>query len=584
MSSKSSPTVDAHEHGSQVSTPENENDHENGHENEHRSAEAGRKKFTLLSFWEEKERSSRHLAEGKSRPTPTTANISMKSSHSSPQSTDDSFTKEAGDGPRKTVKETESVKVVVFPPLPPSNAVFKDKYTELEKESKSSGNGSSEVAVLGDESKTKHVSFMLGCDGGISGEDRDRSSHNFSIAESEVDTTESNSNNKQEGVLKTLTTTKDSHDTSSSSTTSMSENKQDIKSTKNELAIVTVEAAEQSTESFGSVMETGLAPISEDAEIQNTAALEQSLNSLETLVDKTITETQQISATDDVENGFKKNKCSDDSTQIILEVTASEPWWKKNRNAIFFIIFVLVIISATVTGLVFSPNPSESNITGSNEQLNENALDSTPETSEVADDFRDVVSVETLSPSSFPSNTASPTTANIVMPSSMPSLSPTGCVQQVSEEADQLSFDPSGNSTYTKIATDGTDLIAATESGDAVFYSLTNNGVWKLMQEINSGQHHNYSSVAISNGIAVIGHPYANETGRIHVYERNETSDSWNEIEEILFANVEGEIGGGFGWSVGVSSSNDGELLVVGAPFENEYTVSRTFSVSVSVS
>jgi len=577
MSSKSSPTVDAHEHGIHVSPPENENENEN--ENEPHTVEAGRKTFTLLSFWEEKERSSRELVEGKTRPTPTTAKIATKSSHSQPQPKVDSITEaksSSDDGPRKVVKEIDSVKVVVFPPSPPSNAVFKEKSTELEKVSKSKGNGSSEGAVFGDESNSKHVSFMLGCDRGILGGDSDGSTHDGLIVESEIDNAQLNANNNQECVLNSPTTTKDSHDTLSFSN-SMSESDQDSKSTNSEHSEdEEVRAVDRCIKSPGSIIETGIASLLENADDENTNGLEQSDSCRGNHVDNDVIETHQNIVAYDIENGFEKNEGSDDGTQLFHDLTVREPWWKKNRNAIFFSAFVLVIISVAVIGLVFSPKPSDSNRTGSLDFSDENTLDITSEPSEVDKDSGDVVFVETLSPSSFSSYTLPPTTAKVVIPSSMPSMSPTGCAQQASGEAEQLSFDPSGNSSYTKIASDGNDMIATTESGEVVFYSLTNDGIWKNVLEINIGHYHNYSSVAISNGIAVIGHPYASETGRIHVYERNETSNSWNEIEDILFANEEGEIGGGFGWSVGVSSSSDGGLIVVGAPFEN-YTTGSVY-------
>ena len=511
---------------------------------------SGRKKSALVSFWEEKEKASSNNGTPGTRPTPIKFKSQANVAKSPPrlndvskwQSTSSIGEKEdnkvINNTPNYKIKIKDSVKVVVYPPLPPSNAVFKNEesprnMTEDASDSVSIDNLPEDIDIHSHDDDTTIV-HQNGGDGNILQQSNDV------------------------GTDQTIEPTEDSKHVSFNLGCDTSEADEETGNPEHEFKSSEGRIANKK------VIEPNIQEEFDASGIESAIEPKAKITNNEQVRDEDLSTIIAVLSSVPGSNGNLE------SGEVRASPSPSEEsrWWKRNRRVILILLILLVIIAivGTVLGVVLSPKSSDSDANKS--KGGDNGESGTSGNADVADAVAEVTST----PSNAPSLSALPTATPTAIPSNMPSTSPTACEQKVTTQVKELGLDLSNNSTYTKIAMKGGNAVAATESGYVVFYSLLDDN-WEQTQAFRDATKHNHSSVAISGRLAVVGYPYDEE---IRVYEQDESTGVWEQVESPLFNNGEGENGARFGWSVGVSADNEndgnGGIIVVGAPKENNDT------------
>lgn len=255
---------------------------------------------------------------------------------------------------------------------------------------------------------------------------------------------------------------------------------------------------------------------------------------------------------DDIETG---------ETDVVTLKSVKEPCWKRNKLTLLTLAIIVILAGAAVPiGIIFStPRGSESQ-KGFDKPIGDGR--ETPENG------------GQIAPGVTPDGNGEPS-----VPTIEENLS-TFCTSESDFSKSALQPDVTKlNANNPLVAVDGTNAIVATGSGYVSFYSLEGT-TWQRKENFGIlASNGDVRSVSISNNTAVIGLPKASpalgpdgpvETGMIVTYERNPESKAWRQAKTLLPNEYSGSAmryqGSNFGQSVSIYD----DLIVVGAPSEDE--------------
>ena len=139
---------------------------------------------------------------------------------------------------------------------------------------------------------------------------------------------------------------------------------------------------------------------------------------------------------------------------------------------------------------------------------------------------------------------------------------------------DNISFPPSERSTGSittslgyRVDIDALGIVSSTDNGRVFFFNYEGGNYTSVEEVISSSadpvQERFGQSVAIHGNFMAIGAPGGGvDTGKVYLFQR--VGNAWQE-QQVLKNNADPIPGDGFGWSLAM----DGDLLVVGSPFDD---------------